>query len=62
MTEAEAMNIKNGLDLLESKMLDQINKVPPLADNADQMRKYFKDKRVEINNQVKLFNSLLKKD
>jgi hypothetical protein len=60
LTTDEATNILNGLNLMYERMHQKQQDVPPFSKDAPKQVLYFKQKQVDIYNQIKTFQKLLK--
>lgn len=58
VSPAELQNITHGLELLQAKALDQMQKIKPFEPGADDLRKYYKEKMNEIFEQLKQSRSI----
>lgn len=60
LTIDQLTNIVHGLDLLHSKTMDRLNSVSPLEGNGPDIKKYYREKLIEINEQMKVCRNLLR--
>lgn len=60
VTAQQAKNLQAALEMLFAKCTDNLQAVPPFSEGAPAQVQYFKDKRVEIYEQIQTINNLLK--
>lgn len=57
---SELKNVAMGLDLLFSRVTDQLSNLNPHADKATELSKFFRERQTEIADQLHVINDKIK--